>query len=335
MDAEGKPVLVNTSGRDFEQFFPAALRAGYPEIRLIHVSPAGGPGAVVAAAARHGARVLMTGWGSPPLPETFRRDCPSVEYVCHLTGELRALVPRALIERGLLVTNWGDAVARYAAEAALMLVLACLRRLGECQAAMRERRSLPADLPEAASLFGKRVGIHGFGSIARSLVPLLGPFGCAVRAYSAPVPEAVFREAGVARETDLVRLFAESDVVVEVEALTPQTRGTVTWEHLSALKPGSALVNCGRGAVLEEAALLRAARRPDLAIGLDVFHAEPLPADSPLRDLPNVILMPHRAIRVRELYPAAARTALENVRAWLSGRPVRHRIGPAEYDRMT
>jgi phosphoglycerate dehydrogenase-like enzyme len=91
------------------------------------------------------------------------------------------------------------------------------------------------------------------------------------------------------------RLFSDNDIIVELAPLIPETVGTVTEAHLRLIRPGGVFINVGRGAVVDEAALLRVAAEGKIQVGLDVFTQEPLPKESGFRGLRNVTLTPHLA----------------------------------------
>ncbi len=319
----------------FDQFLAPALAERDDPPQVLRVDPQEGYPVLLEALRQHQGEILLTGWGSVPLPESLLDDCSHLKYLCHLTGEMRNVIPRSLIARGLLVTNWGDAISHIIAEAALYLVLSCLRRAVQCQMHMHLRQGWAEGAGLPRSLFGRRVGLHGFGNIARQFALLLAPFRCQVSAYSPPVPREIFDRYGVRREAQLERLFAENDVIVELEALTPQTAGMVDAGLLRRIPPGSVFVNVGRGKVVDQAALIELAKGGQVAIGLDVYAEEPLEADSPLRGLENVFLTPHTAGPTPDSYPILGRYALDNVRAYFEGRPLKSVVGLAEYDRIT
>ena len=279
--------------------------------------------------------ILITGWGAPRLP-AMRDVMQSVQYVCHLAGTTRSLVDISLLKEGLLVTNWGTCHAATVAECALMLILASLRRLTKTSLQMHvEKRWLwPSDV-RPASLYGRKVGIHGFGAVARSLIPLLRPFGVEMTAYSHGVPDHLFAEWGVRQASTLDELFASSNVLVEVEAASPANLGSVTEKHLRLLGEDAVFVNVGRAAVVEEAGLLLVAQEGRLQMGLDVFHLEPLPQDSILRGLPNVCLLAHQAGPTPDRQSDCGRFALENIRAYLQGNPLQGIVTIEEAQRAT
>lgn len=279
--------------------------------------------------------ILITGWGAPRLPDHLKL-IPSLKYVCHLAGSVRGLIPRSLLAEGLIVTNWGTCHAPTVAECALLLVLSALRRTTASNLTMHVDKGWqwPGE-QRPASLFGRKVGLHGFGSVAQCLLPLLRPFEVSISAYSEGVPSAVFEDAGVHQVASLEELFRTSDVLVEVEAASPQNLATVRESHLRSLPEDGVFVNVGRAAVVDEAALLRVAVEGRLQIGLDVYHQEPLRADSPLRGLANVCLLAHQAGPTPDRRRDCGRWALDNLHAYLMGQALRGVVTLEAFDRGT
>lgn len=283
--------------------------------------------------------ILMVGWSAPVPPEGYfdESDCP-VRYVCFFTGSVRRIVPRSFIMRGGLVSNWGDDVAPTVAEHALLLVLAALRRLPEWQPFL----NLPAARQLAhpmglltRTLFNRTVCVHGFGRIARQLIRLLAPFGVRVRVYSNGVPPEYIRAHGAEPMATLAELFDGAGILIECEALTPATQGSVDERMIRLLAPGAVFVNVGRGLVVEEAALIRRASAGDIFLALDVLEVEPLPATSPLRCLPNVIISPHIGGPTHDRLPNLGARALANLNLYLLGQIPQDLITPEIYDRST
>jgi phosphoglycerate dehydrogenase-like enzyme len=280
--------------------------------------------------------ILISAWQTPSLNSTLQpADLKRLSYVCHLAGSIRKLVPRALIEQGLIVTNWGSSISATVAECTLMLILMALRRASYWAVAMHRDGGWKDRNTFCQSLLGRRVGIHGFGSISQCLVPMLQPFTSQIHAYSPNVPDAIFSSLGVKRLATLEELFAESDVVVELAAATPENHHVVTESHLRLIPEGGVFVNIGRGCVVDSDGLLRVAREGRLQIGLDVFEQEPLPMDSPLRGLPNVTLLPHLGGPTRDRRRDAGALAVKNLRAFLRGEPLDAVVTLEVYDRTS
>ena len=276
--------------------------------------------------------IVIGGWKTPPLPAVLP---PGLRYFCYLTGSVKKIVTPAHLQAGLLVTNWGGSISRIVAEWALFHTLSCLRRATHWTLAMHREGAWKDTGTETASLFNRRVGLHGFGQVARELVRLLRPFDVTISAFAPDVDAKTEADFGVRRAASLEALFSENDVVIELAPLIPQTAGSVTEKHLRLLRPGGAFVNVGRGAVVDEAALLRVAQEGEVLLGLDVFTVEPLPADSGFRGLPNVTLTPHLAGPTTDRRVDAGAFSVRNLQAYAKGLPLEAVITPEVYDRIT
>jgi phosphoglycerate dehydrogenase-like enzyme len=282
------------------------------------------------------AEILVSAWQSPSLNGVLTpADLKSLRYLCYLAGSVRKAVPPDLVARGLLITNWGNSIAATVAECTLMLILMALRRATHWAIAMHRDGAWKNGATVTESLLGRRVGLHGFGGISQSLVPMLLPFTNLIQTYSPRVPDPVLARAGVTRADSLEQLFSTSDVLVELAAATPNNYRVVTEEHLRMIPAGGVFVNVGRGCVVDEAALIRVAREGRIQIALDVFEQEPLPWDSPLRGLPNVTLLPHLGGPTRDRRRDSGALALRNLRAFLRGEPLEAVVTQDVYERST
>ena len=172
-------------------------------------------------------------------------------------------------------------------------------------------------------LAGRRLGVVGLGKLGAAVARVGLAFGMDVVAWSPNLNDERAREAGVTR-VDKHELFATSDVVSLHLVLSDRTRNVVDAAALAAMKPTAYLVNTSRAGLVDQAALMDALVKFRLAgAGLDVYHDEPLSPTDPVRDLDNVILTPHLGYVSRENFEAFYRNALEAVRAWQAGAPVR------------
>ncbi len=198
-----------------------------------------------------------------------------------------------LSSRGVRLANAGGANAAAVAEHATALLLTLTRRLhetGESQrAGLWQKPSLRPD-----EIAGRTCLIIGAGQIGRSLGRILRAFGCLVLGVrrSAGDRTADFDE--VHAVADLDGLLGRADVVVLACPLTSETRGIMNRASLARMRPGALLINVARGGCVDEPALIDALSSGHLGgAGLDVFSSEPLPADSPLWRMPEVVITPH------------------------------------------
>lgn len=276
--------------------------------------------------------IIIAGWKTRALPVQL----PSrLRYVCYLCGSVKKLVTRDQLTQGLLLTNWGGSISRIVAEWALFHVLCCLRRATSWALAMHLEQGWKSSGTETASLFGRTVGIHGFGMVARELLLLLQPFGVPVQVFAPDVDATAEKTWNIRRAASLETLFAENDIIIELAPLIPETTGIITEHLLRLVRPGGVFVNVGRGAVVDEAALLRVAREGKIQIGLDVFTHEPLPADSGFRGLRNVTLTPHLAGPTIDRRRDAGAFSLRNLRAYAADQPLEAVVTSVVYDRSS
>jgi phosphoglycerate dehydrogenase-like enzyme len=318
-----------------EHFFPGELWTGItslcPGLRLVDATGLT-PGAFARELAQADPEVLLACWRTPPLPPTLP---PGLRYVCYVTGSVRHIVTRAQIEAGLRVTNWGNVISRTVAECALFHTLACLRRAPHWTLEFHHERGWRGGWQQVRSLFGRRVGVHGYGAVAREFLKLIPPFGCHVSVLAPDFDAAEAARTGFQPCASLDQLFGENDIIVELAPLNPVTRGSVDERILRLIRPGGVFVNVARAGITDEAALLRVAQAGEISLGLDVFVQEPQPADSPWRGLRNVSVTPHIAGPTLDRYPDAGAHALRNLRAYAAGEPLTTLVTPRSYDQAT
>ncbi|HVZ48966.1 MAG TPA: NAD(P)-dependent oxidoreductase, partial [Gemmatimonadaceae bacterium] len=200
------------------------------------------------------------------------------------------------------------------AEHAVALALAALRRIATLDAELK--RGEWARTP-IAQLEGKVFGVVGFGAIGRRVARLVAAFGARALVATAGPENGRVAPTG-ARAAAIDALLAESDVVSLHLRLDAVTAGYLSRARLGLMKPGAILVNTARGALVDRDALLDALRGGHLGCAaLDVFHEEPLPADDPLRALPNVILTPHIAGNTPEVIATGLSQAVSNISRFL------------------
>lgn len=169
----------------------------------------------------------------------------------------------------------------------------------------------------------RTLGLLGLGRQGRYMVPVAKAFGMEVIAWSQNLTAEFAAQHGV-RRVEKDELFAQSDVLTVHLVLGERSRGIVGARELALMKPTAILVNAARGPIIDENALIETLRAKRIAgAGLDVFTHEPLADDSPLRSLPNVVLTPHQGHNVREFYQVAFTDVVENITAFLNGKPIR------------
>ncbi|HEY8409905.1 MAG TPA: hydroxyacid dehydrogenase, partial [Pyrinomonadaceae bacterium] len=275
-----------------------------------------------------GAEVLMTTWHSPFLTAEMLGRPPRVKLIAHCGGEVKSRVAEEIFEFAT-ITNAADPMARGVAEMALALTLTLVRRIPDYAAEMRDGVVRTNEyVSEGETLFGRRVGIVGFGRIGRALAKLLQPFGVEIL-VSDPYAESGTVVAYGATSVQLDELVRSCSVVVLCAALTPETHGLFDSPRLSLLTDGAFLINVARGGLIDMEALLAELRSGRITAALDVTDPlEPLPSEHELRRLPNVILTPHIAAGGLEMRREIGAIAVEEVVRFAKGQPPLNRVTP-------
>ena len=257
-------------------------------------------------------------------PASLLARLPRLEVLA-LTGRNSGHVDvAAATEQGVFVTETQGSGSA-AIEHTIGLLMAVVRRIPREDRAMREGQWQTG---LGVELAGKTLGILGLGRIGGRIAEFGKLLGMRVLAWGPTLTDERAAASGVIR-VPLETLFRESDVVSLHLRLSERTRGLVTAEHLSRMKPTAYLVNTARGPLVDEAALVAALREGRIAgAALDVFDVEPLPRGHPLLALDNVVLSPHMGYVTREAYHHFFRQVVEGIEHYLDGRVPPHALNP-------
>ncbi|MCB8925440.1 MAG: D-2-hydroxyacid dehydrogenase family protein [Ardenticatenaceae bacterium] len=252
------------------------------------------------------------------LDSPFFTACSELELVLQTGGHAYHLDKTTASQKGIVVAL-GRRVTKpmvVVPELAFGLMLGLVRHIYSLTVEMQN-----GTWPQAigGSLAGRTLGILGYGRHGRPVARLAEAFGMRVIAWDRTGNSLGPDEFGVQR-LPLDDLLAQADIVSIHLRLSPESHGLLNWEKLGKMKPGAILINTSRGAIVDEPALVEALREKRLSgAGLDVFAVEPLPATSPLRTLPNVLLTPHVGWQVRNVFQEFVEIATDQVEAWLKG----------------
>lgn len=257
-----------------------------------------------------------------PIPAALIEQLPRLRYIV-VTGKRYDTVDvAAAAARGILVSNTpaAGAGAGGVAELVFGLILSVTRHIASEDRMMREGGW---QHQAGTTIGGKTLGILGLGGIGQRVAEIAQAFGMKVQAWSQNLTDEQAEAAG-ARHVSKQELFATSDIITIHLALSERTRGIVGAPELNAMKSTAYLVNTARGAIVEERALIDVLRAGSIAgAGLDVYESEPLPADHPLRSLPNVVITPHLGYFTREMLGTYYGDAVRLIGAFLDGKPER------------
>jgi phosphoglycerate dehydrogenase-like enzyme len=241
------------------------------------------------------ADVLLTGWETPHLTAKVLRHAPRLRRVIHVGGYADGLFPDG--KPGITTSDVGVVNSLPVAEYSLAMILLANKDTFRAQRLYRERRAFidrEAEF-EVSGNYRRTVGVVSASRTGRALIELLRPFPALhVLLYDPYVSEDEAAELGVEPVT-LPELMSRSDVVTLQTPLLPETVGLIDAALLARMPDGATLINTARGAIVDAEALEREVVGGRISAILDVTEPEPLPASSPLYDLPNVLLTPHIA----------------------------------------
>jgi phosphoglycerate dehydrogenase-like enzyme len=248
-----------------------------------------------------------------PLPREILQQLPNLRLIASTGPRNASIDSQAAVDLGIAVTATGyDSTPTI--EVTWSLILASMRGID------REAASLRAggwQTGLGSNLRGKSLGIVGLGNIGKEVARIGLAFGMKVIAWSQNLTEETASAAG-ATLVDKPTLFREADVVTVHLVLSGRTRGLIGRSEFTLMKPTARLVNTSRGPIVDEAALIEALQAHRIAgVAVDVFEAEPLPADHPFRKLENVLATPHIGYVTEDLYRTFYGDAAANIAKWL------------------
>jgi phosphoglycerate dehydrogenase-like enzyme len=281
------------------------------------------------------ADALITTWHSPFLRAEMLGGAPRLRLIAHSGGEVKARMEEEVFDR-VMVTNAPEPMAMPAAEMALAMALALVRRLPQYARAMSGGGNVNSNLASTGErLSGRRVGLIGFGRIGQAFARLIQPFEVELLIsdpYVSTDDAARFK----AKLITLEDLLRDCSVVVLAAGLTPESRGLLDARRLSLLPDGAYLINIARGGLLDMEALLAELRSGRIAVALDVTDPlEPLPEGHELRRLPNVLLTPHVAAGGVEVRREMGAIAVAEVARFFGGEKPENVVTREMLDRMT
>jgi D-3-phosphoglycerate dehydrogenase len=256
-----------------------------------------------------------------PLTRAMIAKMPDLKLVC-TTGPGNASVDvAALHERNIPMCATGS-TGDSTADLTIGLILELVRRIGWENERIKEgARQWQTRL--GSNLEAKTLGVLGLGKLGSHVAAIAKALRMKVIAWSPNLTPEKCAAAGVGYATK-EELFRNSDIVTIHMKLSPRSKGIVGAAEFALMKPTAYLVNTSRGPLVDEAAMIDALRGNKIAgAGLDVFDIEPLPLDHPLRKLDNTVLTPHLGYVTEDVYRIFFRDTVENIRAFLDGKPVR------------
>jgi phosphoglycerate dehydrogenase-like enzyme len=279
------------------------------------------------------ADVVITGWRCPAFTDDVLAAAPRLKLIAHSAGSVKFMFPGdadAALSRGFTVTTAAAAMGASVAEFSLLMTLMLLRPIHQLDAGMHANGDWGALKARGSGeeLAAQRVGVIGAGHTGRHYIRLLRGMGVETWVVDPYLTEARAAQMDVERVTSLDELLAGCRVIALHAPATPQTYRMIGKREFGLMKDGACFVNTARSSLVDPEAMLAELRKGRISAALDVFDDEPLPVDSPLRSLPNVILTPHVASHTVNTHFRQGELTVDEVQRFVKGEPLRYAVTP-------
>jgi phosphoglycerate dehydrogenase-like enzyme len=329
-----RPIVAITIGREHyrRMFSAAAWQALDAFADVIHHDGSQPADKSALLALLPPADACITSWEVAPLDADVMAAAPRLRAMAHMGSSVKRFVSEAVWARNVRVTSAGLALAVDVAETTLGLMIVGMKRVWPLAQHVREGGWRETPWWPARELFGKEVGIIGASNVGRHVIRLLQAFAVRVLVYDPFISAEETASLG-AQKVTLDELLRRADVVSLHAPAKPETHHLLDAGRLALMKDNALLINTARGSLIDEAALIDQLRRGRFFAFLDVTDPEPPAADSPLRRLENVVVMPHIAGCI-ENCGRMGELAVEELRRFFAGEPALYPITPEMFARI-
>ncbi len=262
--------------------------------------------------------------GAHEFPEAVMERCPKLKIICKHGAGLENIHLDKAKELGVAVCNVPGTNANAVADLTFGLMLAAARNIVSTNRWVHESKWQTAI---GVDVYGKTLGLMGFGAIAKNVARRAAGFSMKVLAYDPYVTQLPEEFQGYVTLADRETVLTGCDYLSLHLPLTDETRGMIGGAELARMRKGSYVINCARGGIVSEKALYEALVSGHIAgAAMDVSEVEPMAADNPLLTLDNVIVTPHIGMYSKEAIGAVSLICARNVAAQAKGQPLQHQV---------
>jgi len=279
--------------------------------------------------------ILVTGWGCPPIDRSVMALAPELRLIAHAAGTVKTFMAPEVFSGDVMVTHAAAPNALPVAEFTLAAIIFANKQVFQFQqnyARMRIGLEPGQGAGPAAGNFRRTIGIVGASLVGRRLIELLRPFDFIVRLYDPFVTPAEAASLGV--EIFELDALMSSDIVSLHAPILPATRHMIDARRLALMRDGATLINTARGWLVDHAALEAELVSGRINAVIDVTEPEVLPANSPLYELPNVLLTPHIAGALGAERERLGDLTADEVERYVRGEALLHAITRERLERM-
>jgi phosphoglycerate dehydrogenase-like enzyme len=299
-------------------WFPTRLQQEFPQVNVVHLPDYKRVNEEIL-----DAEIAIT-WSVRPAQIAAAKK---LRWIHSPAAAVHQLIFTELVNSDIILTNAREVHGPVVAEHVIALIFALAKKIPGSVRLQEEhvwgQQLLWNELPRVREVAGATVGLIGLGSIGRAVVKsakALGMRVIAVREHAEKGSEGADVVFGPAQ---IDEVFRQADYIVLAAPVTAGTKTIANAERLALMRPDACLINVGRGPLVDEPALAASLREKKIGgAALDVFPKEPLPADSPLWDVPNLLITPHTAALTDKLWERHYALFSENLRRYLNGNPL-------------
>lgn len=279
------------------------------------------------------ADICITGWSCRRLDRDILEGAERLKLVAHTGASAAPITSDFLYQKGVKVISGNWVFAESVAEGTIAYMLCSLRELPHYSNELQKGHWKKEDYFNEG-LLDQEIGLVGFGAIAKYLVRMLEPFRPRLKVYDPYISDETCIEYGVKRTT-LQDIFMNSKIISIHAPQTSSTYHMIDKNLIRLIKDGALLVNTARGSIIDEDALADELQKKRFKAILDVYEFEPLPADSKLIGLPNVILIPHMGGVTIDRRKVVTLELIEDIKRFLNGENLKYEISEKYAANMT
>lgn len=283
-----------------------------------------------------GIDVCITHWESPQITEKVVKNADKLKLIAHCAGSVYNIICPEVYEKGIAVSSSNKVMAKAVAEGTLAYILASLLKIPKYTGITKSGgwKAGVSEYGDMKTLYGATVLLIGFGDIAKYFYDLIAPFNVKLSAYDPYIKqETMDSYSDVEFVSNLDNAIPSADIISLHASRNPGTTHLINKGRIDMIKNGALLVNTARGSIIDEEHLVRVLQSGRISAALDVYQEEPLGEDNPLRNLPNVICMPH--VAGSSVVLGYAEAMLDEIENLIYGRSLEYEITAEKAGMMT
>lgn len=283
-----------------------------------------------------GIDICITHWESPQITAGVVKNADKLKLITHCAGSVYNIICPEVYKKGIAVSSSNKVMAKAVAEGTLAYILSSLLKISKYTGITHKGgwKSGVSEYGDMKSLHGANVLLIGFGDIAKFLYDLLVPFNVNLTVYDPFLKQEVMDlYADISFVSNLNQAIAEADVISLHASRNPGSTHLINKKRIDLIKDNALFVNTARGSIVDEEYLTKVLQSGRINAALDVYQEEPLSKDSPLRNLPNVICMPH--VSGSSVVLGYAEAMLDEIENFINHRPLLYEITAEKAGMMT